>query len=479
VTDGRPRPRHQVIRRRVRESQTIQLPVVELQQEVPHAFHHAKTFVFALAGVMIGGGALLSTPWTAESGHATPVVDGLFTAVSATAVTGLVTVDTRDHWNFFGELVILLLIQTGGLGFMVGASLILQMLRRGQTRLRDIILLQDGAPTLSLNEAARLSRQIILFTAAVESAGALALTIRFSFDMPLHVALWHGVFHAVSAFCNAGFDLQGGFASMTGYRSAVGVNLVVMLLIQAGALSYMVLADVVKSRRWRDCALDTKLVLVVNGVLLVAGATQFLITEWNGSLDQTPAAYRPMSAMFQSVAARTAGFATVDFSQAHIVTLFAWVAIMLVGGASGSTAGGAKLSTVGVVAIAVFSTLRGQEEPQIFGRRIPTPLIFRAMAVTTLMVTAHFLGTVMLAITEDLFGEGDLSFIALMFETMSALATVGLTTGITPTLTDAGKLVLCGVMFFGRLGPLTAAYALQRRQHAYRYRLPEAPVRIG
>lgn len=474
-----PRYSPQAIRRRPRISQRIELPALEERPSVPNARQHAKNFVAALAGLVALGAVLLATPWTTESGEATAPVDALFTAVSATAVTGLVTVDTADHWNLLGEIIILVLIQAGGLGFMVGASLVLQTLRRGQTRLRDSIMMQNGAPTLSLREAAVLSRRIVVFTAVVESAGALLLTIRFAQDMPLPEALWHGVFHAVAAFCNAGFDLQGDYASLQPYRTAVSVNVVIMLLVQAGALSYIVLEDVVRQRRWSRFALDSKLVLLVNAIVLVAATAEFLIAEWSRALAGTPAAYRPLSALFQSVSARTAGFATVDFGEAHIVTLFAWVAVMLVGGASGSTAGGVKLTTVGIVGAAVVSTLRGRDEVQTFGRRIGAPLVYRAMAVISIVMAVHFVTTLVLAATEDLFAVAEFSFISLMFEAMSALATVGLSTGITPDLSAAGKIVLCGAMFFGRLGPLTAAYALQRRQQAVRYRLPEASVRIG
>jgi trk system potassium uptake protein TrkH len=434
--------------------------------------------VIALALVIGLGALLLMLPWVTEDGAATPPVDALLTAVSAACVTGLVTVDTASHWNRLGEALVLLLIQAGGLGFTVGASLILQVLRRG-TSLRDALLLQDGAPTLSLREAVDLSKRIIRFTVLCEAVGALLLTARFAADMPLDRALWHGVFHAVSAFCNAGFDLQGGFASLLPYRDSLWVNAVIAGLIQAGALSYIVLADVWTTRAWRRLALDTKLVLVVNAALLLGGAVVFAGVEWDASLAGQPAWARVMGAVFQSVAARTAGFASVNLAEVQTATLFVWVGLMAIGGASGSTAGGVKLTTVGVVATAVYSTLRGEEEAQVFGRRLPTPLVFRAMAVIALFLLFHFLATLLLALSEDLGGDRDFPFIALMFEAMSGLATVGLSTGITPALTDAGKLILCGTMFLGRIGPLTLAYALQRRQHRARFRFAETPVRIG
>jgi trk system potassium uptake protein TrkH len=471
------RPGDRVVRRPVRRTQVISLPGKRERPDIPNVRRHSKLFAAVLLGLILFSAFLLATPVASRSGESTPFVDALFTAVSAACVTGLVTVDTRDHWNVAGQAVILLLIQAGGLGFMVGASLILRMLQRGQIGLRETLLLQDGAPTLSLREAAELSRRIVVFTFAVEGAGALVLALRFMRDMPVHLALWHGVFHSVSAFCNAGFDLQGGFVSLTTYQSSWVVGFTIMSLIQLGGISYVVFADMAEKRRWRDFALETKLVIIINYLLVFGVAALFLASEWDHALRDVPLWDRPLVAVFQSVSARTAGYASITFAELQNFTLFVWILAMFIGGASGSTAGGVKLTTVGVIAVAVYSTIRGQMEPQVFARRIPTSLIFRAMAVVFLMFAAHFVTTSLLAIAERT--EDGPQFIALFFEAMSALATVGLTTGITPLLSTESKLILCLAMIFGRLGPLTAVYALQRHQHAVRYRFPEAPVRIG
>jgi trk system potassium uptake protein len=479
VTHSESPPRVNVIRRRARKPQVIKLPTLGPRPVIRNVRSNAKTFVVALLAVVALGTLLLATPWTTESGESTPVIDAMFTAVSAAAVTGLITVDTQTHWNFFGEIVILALIQTGGLGFMVGASLVLRVLQRGaSTSLRESLLLQDGAPTLSLREAASLSGRIVRFTVVVETIGALILFLRFSSDHPLHIALWHGVFHSISAFCNAGFDLQGEFASLIGYQSSIVVNLTLVVLIQTGALSFMLFADINAKRRWRSLALESKIILIVNAVAVAAGMLVFLVAEWGRTLASVPVIERPLVALFQSVSARTAGASTVNFADLTTITLFSWIAIMFIGGASGSTAGGVKLTTVGVIGLAVVSTIRGQQEPQIFGRRIPTILVYRAMAVVTLMFLAHFTATLALTVSQHYTG-GEFTFLALLFETMSAIATVGLSTGITPFLSDPGKLILCATMIFGRLGPLTVVYALQTRQHVVRYRFPEEPIRIG
>lgn len=435
--------------------------------------------MLAFAGLVLVGTCLLMLPWTTRSGESSSWVNALFTATSAASVTGLVVVDTRDHWNGFGQAVILVLIQAGGLGFMVGASLVLRMIGRGGgARLRDALLIQDGAPAVSLGEAIDLSRKIALFTFAVEAVGALVLTLRFSRDMPWHEALWNGVFHAVSAFCNAGFDIRGQFQSLAEYRESIWVNVTIMLLIQAGALSYIVLADTAKKRSWSRLATNSKIVLLFNAILIGVGFVMFLAVEWSNALADTPVPYRPLVALFQSVSPRTAGFATEDFTSLSAFTLFVIIALMFIGGSSGSTAGGVKLQTFGVVIVAVASTLKGHDEPQMFRRRIGIPLVMRTLAVLVLFFAAHFLVTLGLALTEYLFAT-EPTFQALLFEAMSALATVGLSTGITPDLSTAGKLLLVAAMFFGRIGPLTAAYALQRRQEVRHYRLPEARVNIG
>ncbi len=473
------RPGDRVVRRRFKASRTIDLPHALERQGVPSPRRHAKLFSLGLVAVVFVAAGLLSLPWASRSGESTNFVDALFTAVSAFCVTGLVVVDTQTHWSFFGQAVILILIQAGGLGFMVGASLVLRILQRGGTTgLRETLLLQDGAPTLSLREAAGLSARITRFTLVVEAIGALILFLRFTDDHPVHIALWHGVFHSISAFCNAGFDLQGGFMSLVGYQQSILVNLTVIALVQFGALSFVFFADLNAKRRWKTLALESKIIMVANATVIATGMVIFLAAEWNQTLANVPVIERPLVGLFQSVVARTAGFATVNFADLTSITLFCWVAIMFIGGASASTAGGVKLTTVGVIGLAVVSTIRGQQEPQVFGRRIPTALVFRALAVVALMFLAHFIATLALTITQHYTGS-DFTFLSLLFEAMSAIATVGLSTGITPLLSEPAKLILCITMIFGRLGPLTVVYALQIRQHAVRYRFPEEPVRIG
>lgn len=475
---GKRLPGNKVVRRRLNATRVIAIPPAPERSPIPHVRTHAKRFAGAFLLLVLLGATLLSMPWVTESGERTSPLDALFTAISAAAVTGLVVVDTQDHWNLLGEVIILLLIQAGGLGFMVGASLVLVSLGRGAS-LSDSLMLQDGSPTLTLEEAGNLSRRILRYIVLCEVLGAIALTGHFLRYEPPGVALWYGVFHSISAFCNAGFDLQGNFLSLSGYAESPVITIVVMLLIQAGALSFMVVNDLWLRRSWRRLSFDTKLITITNVLMLLAGTLSFMALEWNHSMSSVATWAKPMTALFQSTSARTAGFASVPFDDVQSPTNFLWVALMMIGGAAGSTAGGIKLATLAIIVIAVMSTVRGQSEAQAFGRRISPQLVFRSMAIIALFLFVHFLLTLGLATTEDAFGGKNFGFLPIMFETMSAMATVGLSTGITPELSSAGKILLGIGMFFGRLGPLTAVYALQRRQRPARYRYAESTVRLG
>jgi trk system potassium uptake protein TrkH len=444
----------------------------------PTSEFHARVFIGVFSLILLAGAGLLMLPWVSRNAEATDPTDALFTATSALSVTGLVTLDTATHWNGFGQLIILILIQTGGLGFMVGTSLVLGLLNRGNGQLRHQLLISGNIPTLSLREAVDMARRIARFTFIVEAIGAVLLTLQFMQDEEPATALWHGIFHSISAFCNAGFDLQGNFDSFTAFKTAIFLNAVLIVLIQAGSLSYLALHDVAANRRWRRLNGNTRLILTFNMLLVVLGAAVFLAAEWNSAMADTPNAAKPLEALFQSVSARTAGFATIDFSTATTVTDFCWLALMFIGGASGSTAGGVKLATIAVILIAVLSEVRGKEESEAFHRRIPATIIMRAMTVATLFFLIFFTMTLLLTAVEQEFGQSP-AFSSVLFEVMSAQATVGLSTGITPELSLPGKYIIILTMFVGRLGPLTIAYALAQRQHSTHYRYPEMRVHIG
>jgi trk system potassium uptake protein TrkH len=412
------RPGNRVVRRRVEAQQVMELPPPPRHREPPSLRGNAKRFALAYVALVLIAAGLLSTPVAAADSEGTPFVDALFTAISATSVTGLVTVDTPSHWNLFGEMLILLLIQAGGMGFMVGASVVLLTIRRTKS-LRGSLIMRDGAPTISLQEARSLSGRILRFMLVAEAIGAVILAVEYFPDGDgVWDAIWYGVFHAVSAFCNAGFDLQQTDQSLYGFRDSFLIDLTVIALIQGGALSFVVFADLWDRRDflsparfnprrfWQRLNLDTKLILTTNLVLIVLGAAAFASLEWSTALAHIPGpADKAMASLFQSVSARTAGFATIDYDETHHATLFIWIGLMMIGGASASTAGGVKLATFAVVVLAIVSTLRGQSEPQVAGRRIPTPIVFRALTIIALFIVAHFGLTLALVLTEDTIGR--------------------------------------------------------------------------
>lgn len=472
------RPGDRVIRRRRQPTRIIELEEPEAPPAPLSPVYHARLFIAVFAVLVLLGTLLLMLPWVTRSGEATPPVDALFTSMSALSVTGLVTRDTASHWNWFGQGIILVLIQLGGLGFMTGASIVLSALTGGVGSVRHQRLISENLPTLPLRDSVIMARRIARFTFAVEGVGALLLTARFMGERDFPGALWHGVFHSVSAFCNAGFDLQGNFSSLTAFEGSIMLNVIMIALIQTGALSFLAFHDIAENRRWRRLSVNTRIVLTFNAILTVLGLVFFLAAEWNGAMVESREWTRPLQALFESVSGRTAGFTTTDFSQVSTVTTYSWIGLMFIGGAPGSTAGGIKMTTVAIVLIAVLSEIRGRHEPEIFQRRIPMSLVMRATAIVILFLLINFLTTLALASTEHLYGQ-DPPFVTILFETVSAQATNGLTTGITPALSTPGKLILVAAMFVGRLGPLTLAYALAQRKQPARYRLPETTVHIG
>lgn len=440
--------------------------------------NHASGLVLSLIVLITIGTGFLILPVASREGSWTPPIDALFTAVSAVCVKGLVVVPTAEHWSFAGQVVILAMIQLGGLGFMVGTTIVLVTLGRG-TSLRDALLIHDGTPTIPFAFARKLAIRTAKFTIAVEAIGAMLLIVGFRQESTYPDIVWMAIFHSVSAFCNAGFDLQPNGQSLQVFSGSLVVNSTIMALIQLGGLSYLVLSEIVTVRRWHPLSLYAKLVVLMNGGLVVVGALLFLILERNASLVGLGGRDRLLASLFQSVSARTAGFATVPFDQITQPIQFVWMLLMLVGGAAGSTAGGVKLATSAVLVLAIASTLRGHEHTHVFGRRISAAQVLTALALIITYIAMHFTLTLVLAAVEDLSSVHHPSFLAYMFEVMSALATVGLSTGITPDLSDAAKLVLCIGMVIGRVGPLALMDALSRTSKRNHVRFPDASIRMG
>ncbi|GEA16176.1 MAG: trk/ktr system potassium uptake protein [Moorella sp. (in: firmicutes)] len=406
--------------------------------------------------VIATGTLLLSLPIASQSGQPVAVIDALFTATSATAVTGLVTVDTQTTYSLFGELVILTLIQTGGLGFMTLSTLVALLLGKRIT-LKERLVMQEAMNQLTVEGVVRLSKYVLIFTLFAEGLGALLLSIRFSSQMPLGQAIYFGIFHAVSAFCNAGFDLFS--RSLVDYRGDLLVNMVITLLIIFGGLGFSVVADIYTKRSWQRLSLHSKIVIRTTLLLIVTATVIIFLLEYTNtkSLAPLPLGEKILASYFQAVTPRTAGFNTLVIGDLRPVTLLFITILMFIGASPGSTGGGIKTTTFAAIAVAVWTIIRGNVDIEVFGRRLPRGTVLKALAIAAVSLLLIVTVTGILLITE----QADLQMV--LFEVTSAFGTVGLSMGLTPKLTVAGKLLITATMFTGRVGPLTLAFAIAQR----------------
>lgn len=430
--------------------------------------------VYGFAAIIGLGAILLMLPVSSETGQSTPFIDALFTATTAVCVTGLAVVDTGTHYSLFGEGVIIALMQIGGFGIMTGGTFLLVSLGR-RVGLREKLIVGESMGLDRLGGLVPLIMGIMVFTIVAEGLGMVIFYIRFSAEYPPTTAAWISVFHAVSAFNNCGLDVFGGFQSLAAYQNDPLVVLATAGLIILGGISFIVVADVFRARRFKRLALDSKLVLVTTGMLLAVGMIVILAMEYNNpdTLGLMTWPQKVLDAFFHSVSPRTAGFAVVTVGSMAVYTLFFIIMLMFIGGAAGSTAGGIKVNTFGMLAATVWSTIRGKEHAGAFGREFKVQQIHRGLTLAMLAIGLVGIVTLVLVITEGA------PFINVLFETVSAFGTVGLSTGITPGLSVAGKTIIVFTMFVGRLGPLTLAFSLVQRQQRTIYRNPQEDVRIG
>ncbi len=431
-----------------------------------------------MAGVVLVGTLLLMTPLAGASGTGVGWSAALFTATSAVCVTGLVVVDTPTAFSGFGQAVILLLIQIGGLGYMTLSTLVAVALGR-RVSMNEQHSLQESLNLTSRQDILRFAMTVIKVTLVFELIGAAVLVVRWWGSFGLD-ALWLALFHSVSAFNNAGFSLFSN--NLMDWKGDVIVNLTIMTLIVAGGIGYLVLTELGRYRQTGSLSLHTRFVLTMTGILIVGGTVAILVTE-----GRNPATLGPMgwpaavlAAAFQSVTTRTAGFNTLDMGALQPATYFLMLILMFIGAAPGGTGGGVKVSTFGITVLALWATIRGVREPTVFWRRIPADLVARAFFVSLIAFLAVNVVTGILLVRE----HGDL--LRTLFESVSAFGTVGLSTGISGTplslsaaFSDGGRLLICLLMFMGRIGPLTLAFALASRRTAPRVRYPEGRVLIG
>ena len=438
---------------------------------------HVQIIALGFLLMIALGTALLMLPCASADGQAAPFREAFFTATSASCVTGLVLRDTATAWTSFGHIVILLMIQLGGLGFMTMATLFYLLLnKRMGLRQREIMV--ESINTTQIGGIMKLSRLILAGTFTIELLGALILSIRFIPMFGPWKGLWYGLFHSVSAFCNAGFDLMGGtggaFCSMVPFRDDVLVNVTLMLIIILGGLGFLVWDDLrANGLRWKRYRLHTKLVLVTSAILTFGGALLIFLMELHATGADLPLGGKVLTALFASVSARTAGFNTVDLAAQTDGTKLVTCLLMLVGGSPGSTAGGVKTVSIAVIVLFGIAAFRGEDAPTVFGRRIPEDARKKAYNVLFFNAGLALIAAVILCGTQGF----DLADV--LMETVSAISTVGSSTGLTRELSPFCSYLVALLMYLGRVGSVSFAVALLEKKARPPVRYPEETVIVG
>ena len=418
-------------------------------------FRMSPTQIIALAfaGIILVGAVLLSLPAASRSGTSCGFFPALFTATSATCVTGLVMFDTWTQWSAFGQVVILCLIEIGGLGFMSAASMVVFLLRK-KAGLKQRMVMAQALSINDLSGVVKLQKLVIFGSLSVQAAGALILFLRFLPEYGAYRAAIWGVFHSVSAFCNAGFDIFGVIApgqSVIPFNNDPVVCITLALLITVGGLGFFVWEEVVRVRKFKKFSVYTKLVLLVTLGILLVGTGVTLALEWSNpqTLGPMPVWQKILNAFFQTVTLRTAGFAGIDQGSLTDATKGISMIVMFIGGSSGSTAGGFKTVSFVVLLLFIWAKARGKSNVHVFHRSIPSEKATDGLSIAGIMLVLALFGGIFLSATSSV------GFLDGLFESVSALATVGLTTGITPVMSTASQVLIIAFMYFGRVGILT------------------------
>ena len=439
-------------------------------------FTYSQISAISFMSIILIGALLLTLPISSRSGEATPFIDALFTSASATCVTGLVVYDTYTHFSLFGQIVILSLIQIGGLGFMIIATLFSLMLKR-KIGLKERGMLQESVSTIHIGGIVRLTKHILFGTVIFEAIGAIILALRFYPDMGLKQGLYNGVFHSISAFCNAGFDLMGRFepsSSLTLYSGDIVVNLVIMSLIVVGGVGFLVWEDIFTNKlKFCKYRLHTKIVLVVTATLIIVPAIIFYSIERTRSFADMGTTESWLASFFQSVTPRTAGFNTANIAELSEGSILLTIILMVIGGSPGSTAGGVKTTSFAVIILSLIASIRHTEDINVFNRRLERDVIKKAYDVITIYFMCCALAVLLICALQP-FGLKEV-----FFEVVSALSTVGMSTGITPDLNSLSKFIITLLMFFGRVGSLSVALVFSEKKEYIPIRKPFEKISIG
>jgi trk system potassium uptake protein TrkH len=436
-------------------------------------FSPSQLIALTFVGLILAGALLLMLPIASTDGSSLSFVDALFTATSASCVTGLVVVDTGTYFSVFGQLVVIALIQLGGLGLVLFATLFSVVMRK-KIDLQSRLNIQASLNQNELDGVVRMSLRIAKYTAAIEAFFGTVLALRFFPEYGLK-GIYFGYWHAVSAFCNAGFDLFGHYQSLTAFVGDPVVNLSICLCIILGGLGFAVMRDVLKKRNFRQLKLHSKLVLTVTATLIVVGTAVIAFLEWHnpGTLGSLSGSDALWASFMQSVSPRTAGFNTIDMNALRIPTMIFIILLMFIGASPASTGGGIKTTTFALILLNISQVVRGRSECEIFGRRVGNDTIFQAFAITSMSMLWVVSATLLVTCLEDT------SFLYALFEVVSAFATVGLSTGLSQHICTASKIILILSMYAGRVGFMTFALALTAQKPEKHIHYPKENIIIG
>lgn len=436
-----------------------------------------KKILLGYCLIILVGGILLTLPISTRGEKPTGFTDALFTATSATCVTGLIRFDTFTHWTFFGQAIILSLIQIGGIGFV---TIILSMLiiAKRKIGLSSRFIMQNSISAPQVGGIVRMTKFILFGSAIIEATGALLLAFYYCPRLGILKGVWFSVFHSVSAFCNAGFDLMGiraPYSSLTSVADNWYVNTIIMVLIVVGGLGFFVWHDLLDNKlRFKKLRLHSKLVLLVTGFLIVFGAVGlFFLENTREQYSHLPISEQILTSLFQSVTSRTAGFNSLDIASMTQSGQFLIICLMLIGGSTGSTAGGMKTTTFAVLIINILATVRRKKSLEAFGRRIDDGVVLNVNCIFMMYIILSAIVATIIATVERL------PLLSALFESVSAIGTVGLTTGITPGLGLLSKLLLAALMLFGRVGSVTILLALSSEKSVSNAKLPTEKIQVG
>lgn len=432
----------------------------------------AQIIILGFAGVILTGSLLLMLPISSKAGVITPFSDTLFTATSAVCVTGLVVQDTATYWSTFGQAIILLLIQIGGMG-VVTVSVALSLISGRKINLRQRSTMQESISAHQVGGIIKLTYFILKMTVIFELTGALLMAPVFCKEFGVGTGIWYSVFHSISAFCNAGFDLMGvnsPYSSLTGFVGNPIINIVIMLLIVIGGIGFITWDDVKVNRlHFRRYRMQSKVILSVTACLIFLPAIYLFFFEFS----DLPLKERILGSLFQSVTLRTAGFNTLDLTAISEAGVGIMIILMVIGGSPGSTAGGLKTTTLAVMLANAGSVFRRREHPQFYGRRIEEGVVRHAATLVTMYFVMFMTGGFIISRIENL------PLLTCLFETGSAVGTVGLSMGITPGLGQVSRLILIALMYFGRVGGLTLIFATVAGHQGHTSRLPQGKLTVG